>query len=732
LSTLTPVALADFSTVRNWSEFAACLNQIHQQSGLSLNDLERAGRSRAQSDDQFRELKRSTVSDALNGKRPINKALLRSLLAVWDLPTVEDRQVRDAWQRLSVGLGRGPANARRFEEASPRELGIHAAITTPDWTDELPSYVRRDFDDQLHDMLASGATHGCFVVLVGGSSAGKTRSLYEAILDTVPNWWVVQPAETREILGLLDSPAEKTILWLDDLHRFLGADPPLTKAVVLTLVRAGAIVVGTLWPDEYAARKAPRRSGNADKHADDRMLLEFARVIGVADVLSPKEQDRAEEIAATDGRIRIALDTKDAGLTQVLAAGPDIVHHWELAPNPYTKAIITAAADARRLGVHGPLSRDLLGKAMAGYLTDTQRVMAPASWLDAAVPHATMPLHGAVAALAPVAGREAGTLAGYVAADYLAQHVRRTRRTDCPPASTWEALIADVVKPDDLWRLAASAKARMRYRYAEQSLRRLTDLNSSATAELAALLVRQDRFAEALAVLGRRLSVAPDDPTCVSLMAKVNALRARADRLRPLAADDPTARDRLATLLVDGGRSEDLRTRADAGDAVAAELLAEMLAERGCLRELREWADAGHQFAAERLADLLVTLRRTAELQDRAEVGDRAAALRLSRLSAGAEPEADDDPDQLAKLRLDADAGAEHAASRLTALLFDRRREVELRAEVNAGTYQAAERLLALLNAEEAVDQRDVARLGAFGLHANGSAVTPGGDDDLG
>ncbi len=127
---------------------------------------------------------------------------------------------------------------------------------------------------------------------------------------------------------------------------------------------------------------------------------------------------------------------------------------------------MTAAADARRLGVGSPLPEALLRDAIEGYLGHSDRATPPESWLGEALPHATTRLKGGVTALAPFA-RRAGALDGYMIADFLAQHIRRVKRTSCPPASLWNALLRHVTNPDDLRRLAVSAQSRMRYRYAE-------------------------------------------------------------------------------------------------------------------------------------------------------------------------------------------------------------------------------------------------------------------------
>jgi len=726
--TLTSVGLSDLSAVHTWPDFAAYLKGVHQRSGMSLGDLEKVGKRLTKADGRFRELPTSTVSDALSGKRPVKKNLLESLLTAWRMPAAGYVEVVGAWQRINAAVGQGPANARRVDEASPRELGVHPAISVDGATDDLPTYVPRDFDDKLRDLIARGVERGCFVLLIGGSSWGKTRSLYEAVRVVVPDWWLVQPAKTYEIHDLLAAPTDRTVLWLDDLHRYLGADPPLLREHVVTLVRTtGIIVVGTLWPDYYFMCKRLPADG-ADVHAEDRLLLDFADVVRVPDAFTEDERQRASDVATVDRRIKTALAVSDAGVTQVLAAGPDLVISWEQAPDPYSRAIISAAADARRLGVQSPLPAEVLTKAIVDYLTPAQRAAPVAVWLDRALRHATNQLHGAVSALIPVAREHAGTVDGYVVADYLTQHIGMVRRVECPPDSLWTVLVTHVSDLDDLRRLTSTALARMRYRYAEQALRRLQRTGDrAAVVQLIALLRRQDRPGEAIALADAWLAADPGDQQRRLLRADLIQLHLRAEQLRQRMADDPRAAELLAELLADGGQADALRLRAAAGNTIAIEDLADLLADRGCLDELRDLADGGHQFAAERLADLLASLGLEEELQRRTGDGDQAAALYLDRLrerNASAGPHGAD----LARLRAAADGGDQDAAAELIALLFDAGDQKALLAEVNAGTHQAAERYLALLTADPAADRSQVRRIRLFGLRADGLPSGSGAD----
>jgi hypothetical protein len=640
--------------------------------------------------------------------------------------TEEHTRLVGAWQRVNAAVGQGPANARRFDETSARELGVHPAISTNDATGDLPSYVRRDFDERLHNLVARGVEGGCFVVLMGGSSCGKTRSLYEAVRSVVPDWWLVQPTKTQEIHDLLAMPTERTVLWLDELHRYLGTDPPLRKTDIVTLVRAGTIVVSTLWPNHYFACMQLHQVDGSDDHAEDRRLLEFAEIINVPEKLVSAEQQRAIQLANTDSRIGAALAVSDAGLTQVLAAGPDLVNSWEQAPDPYGKAIISAAADARRVGVQGPLSEQLLAEAMDGYLSPAERVITPATWLDRALRHATTKLHGAVSALTPVAGEQAGSLDGYLVADYLTQHIGRARRVECLPDSLWAAVATHTRDPGDLRRLASAALARMRYGYAEQALRRLHQVSDPAVVgELITLLRRQGRLVEAIILADRWSTAAPRNESPREIRAELVQLQARTEQLRQQAIHDSQAAELRAELLADGGRADALRRQAATGDAVVAEDLADLLADRGCLDELRERADSGHRYAAERLAELLASLGRTDELRKRAEAGDQTAALHLARIGER-EPDPTAGSAGMAELRAAADGGDEEVATELTTLLFEAGDTNALLAEVNAGTYLAAERYLALLNADPGADRDRVRQIRAFGLRADGLPDGPG------
>jgi hypothetical protein len=88
-------------------------------------------------------------------------------------------------------------------EVHPRRLGVHAAISVPGVPDEiLPEYVPRDVDAAefgVRARVAAATKRGGFVLLVGGSSVGKTRCAAEAVRALLPDWWLVHPAGPAEV-----------------------------------------------------------------------------------------------------------------------------------------------------------------------------------------------------------------------------------------------------------------------------------------------------------------------------------------------------------------------------------------------------------------------------------------------------------------------------------------------------------------------------------------------------
>src|SRR5262249_37910008 len=147
-------------------------------------------------------------------------------------------------------------------------------------------------------------------------------------------------------------------------------------------------------------------------------------------------------------------------------AGPELIRRWEQAPDPYGRAVITAAVDIHRLGVDSVLTRELLAAAAPGYMTPVQRGTAPSEWLDHGLTYATTPLHGGVSALVPIA-RTPGMVSGYHVADYLVQHAAGTRRGVPLPDTVWHALHDHLIDGGALVRAGQAAEKRLLFQHAE-------------------------------------------------------------------------------------------------------------------------------------------------------------------------------------------------------------------------------------------------------------------------
>jgi hypothetical protein len=162
--------------------------------------------------------------------------------------------------------GRRPPGGIRVSEAEPRRLGVHAAISVPGVSDEvLPEYVPRDADADVQARLAAASRRGGFVLLVGGSSVGKTRCAAEAVKAVLPEWWLAHPAGPGEVAALARAPTPQTVVWMDELQRYLDGEHGLTGGVVRALLRGAPgsnhrhAVAGPVHRLHCAARPRRRR-----------------------------------------------------------------------------------------------------------------------------------------------------------------------------------------------------------------------------------------------------------------------------------------------------------------------------------------------------------------------------------------------------------------------------------------------------------------------------------------
>ncbi|KAA9151173.1 tetratricopeptide repeat protein [Amycolatopsis acidicola] len=320
----------------------------------------------------------------------------------------------------------------------PLRLGVHPAWQLPDG-EPLPPYVPRTADAQLDRALAKGG----LVVLQGDSASGKTRSAYEAVRRNASRLgWrtLLIPRDTAALRTLASTSTglTETVLWLDDLDRYLSTDS-LDDGLLGALCPPGrpdVVLLATL-------RTGARRAIDTDKTG--RMLS--------APVLLGRRLDQAETAVAQrfrgDPRIAEALDG-DAGLAEQLAAAPAAVQRWRTAGHEPGAALVSGAVDLRRAGYLDPVPLDWLAELHTVYLSEPYRSQFGETDLGAALAWATEPVRGAARALRPV---DAGY---YVAFDYLVDAAEAAG--DAIPEQVWQRLLGTQgLSVDQMFRIAGAA-----------------------------------------------------------------------------------------------------------------------------------------------------------------------------------------------------------------------------------------------------------------------------------
>ena len=273
---------------------------------------------------RFEPLSKSAVSDYRRGSRVPSERALRTLLAIAD---VRSEEAKAAWfaVRRRVLTEPRPLGGRRVEDADPRLLGVHRAISADGATGFLPPYIVRDIDteqDGLRAKVRAAAEGSGFILLVGGSSVGKTRSAYEAAKELLSGWWLAQPADPAdpvEIRELVEAPIPRTVVWLDELQRYFGPRGLTAGHVRALLTGLGPIVlIGTIWPHRYSAYIKIPHANEPDPYEQERELLALADVVTLDTAFSAAEHDRARNAASMDDRIKLGLSSANTASRKLL------------------------------------------------------------------------------------------------------------------------------------------------------------------------------------------------------------------------------------------------------------------------------------------------------------------------------------------------------------------------------------------------------------------------------
>lgn len=589
-------------------------------------------------------------------------------------------------------------------DCQPSDVRVHAStgpISRP------PLYVKRDHDDTLTLKLRAAEKSGGFILLIGGSSTGKSRSLLNSIQDTLGDWNIFIPDDSAALreADRSGSIPPKSIIWLDDspVEVYITAsEDGLSGNDIRRLLSPSRqiIVIDSMWPERFEALMAnPIEPADVESSHDPsrgaRDALAMADdPIRVGEQLSSSERIRAQLLAKTDDRLQTALNDSQFGFTQSLAGAPALVRRYEDAETaePYAYALMKSAADSRIVGNFSLLPDRLLREAAPGYLSGRQRAdlvsqsaQASTHKFNTAFRYATnlRALPGNVSPLIPQPFSSTSGAIGYTIADYLLQYIEAQRRYSLIPQETWESLLLHTSRPADLMRIARSAESRLLYSWAEKfTFKAYGQDPHNAAPYLTQWLLKHDHI----------------------------------DQLRQLADTGSTeAQERIAEWLVRKGSIGELRERAGRGERGASKELSNWMAASGQLAELKQRAEAGDEFAAtwfpqtasernlfnkvralyppndasKRLADRLYDTGQIDELRELANLGDLNGRKRLAIWLVRNQ--------EIDELRRRADAGDGVAHRRLVDWLLDAGRIDELRERSDSGDKMADRPLAELL-----------------------------------
>jgi len=471
----------------------------------------------------------------------------------------------------------------------------------------LPIFVPREKLHIVCSALLDFKESGGFLLLVGDSSVGKTRLLYEACRKVLPEFSLLAPdlgdGELINRIADAEFKLPPLVIWLDELQRFLegpyltAGHTSITAAAIRKLLEAPSpvVIVATLWPeyaqllrsttiDETHGLHRPRYPSALD-------ILEGRRLTEVSlNSFTPEERREAARLAPADPRLLLALENPDYNVTEILSGALEIVRRYERGTKEH-RAVVDAAVDARRLGIQGPLDINLLRNASRAYLPGHHP---DDSWFRSSINELTSadrPQDRATAPIIAITSLDRRTVLGYSITDFLLQRLSKTRANQSVPRLAWEALTTNTAGPYDQLRLAESAYQRGMTHHAESLYRKIVDSdagNQQAAAKLSSVLAAHGNYDE---------------------------LSIRADN------GDRFAAETLVARLYSEGRDTEaltkLRIYAQTGELRALRRLAVFLQfcgqEQEAIDVLRRLAGEGDAYGERRLLQLLVAHGRTDE-----------------------------------------------------------------------------------------------------------------------
>lgn len=301
------------------------------------------------------------------------------------------------------------------------DLGVHRCIESKD--SPLPPYVPRDVDKALDEAVLRGG----LVVIEGNSAAGKTRTALQAVLRNQAKlgWRSILIARDGAALRSLaesDFDFRNTIIWLDDLERYLasdGLDEVLFRRICPT-GRTDVLLIATLRAKaKEAVIQGEEQLGASVPARGYSRMLAAAHTVSLNRHLNSSERQYAQS-QISDSRIQAALTSIDGcGLAEYLAAGPAAVTRWvngKNGANELGAALISAAVDIRLAGFPFPIPRLWLERICRSYVEPRVFSRVTPADFNSAFAWAEREIQGASSCLIP------GDFDTYSAFDYLVDY----------------------------------------------------------------------------------------------------------------------------------------------------------------------------------------------------------------------------------------------------------------------------------------------------------------------
>ncbi|MCX4750113.1 tetratricopeptide repeat protein [Kitasatospora sp. NBC_01287] len=464
----------------------------------------------------------------------------------------------------------------RLDQLDPHDLGVSESKYTA--AGHEPYVARPSADRELDEALAAGG----FVLVTGGSKAGKSRTLHERLSRGHGEARVVVPRRHRGALEALvrvglpqtSGPGEEVVIWLDDLHHYLLSGA-LDAGVLDLLLRHDppCLLVATL---THRHREELRTLDNEVGRAAG-AVLRRATVVTLPRTLVEEERREAALLYPRE-------DFSQRGIGEMLVAAPALESRFDAGTEqcPEGWLVVRAAADWARMGalalLDEPTLRELFdeyrrwaaeldvepGEAAFHAGVDWARDRAPAgiALLGRTADESGRPGHDFARPghESGRAGHESGR-AGYAVFPYIAEYLDAVGgpATEIPDFA-W-ARAARTLSDADLLTLAYVAGARDKEDVATALLTRLVeqgqeeDVRATAALLLALVRIYRREFAEAEALLRQAAAAGPENVAELAKAELADLLAARGDypAARELLEAAISARDPHVALIAQAG-----------------------------------------------------------------------------------------------------------------------------------------------------------------------------------